>query len=211
MDAAGNLYGTTYNSFDNRPAKGSVFRLSPSSNGTWTESVLFTFSNLSTGLGAPSGVVLDSSGNIYGTTPYGGNSIINCSSGCGVVYKLTPSPSLPWNQTILYYFTYQNGDGANPLASLTFDLAGNLYGTASLGGSGCAPYHVCGAVFKLAPAGGSWTESILYSFTGPLSDGTVPTAPVIVDSAGKIYGTTSEGGVDGSQFFTGGIVFQINP
>jgi uncharacterized repeat protein (TIGR03803 family) len=101
----------------------------------------------------------------------------------------------------LYSFTGA-ADGANPLSSLVMDSAGNLYGTAWLGGA-----YGAGDVFELSPStGGGWTESVLYSFTGG-ADGANPfTADLIFDKAGNLYGTTTGGGAQGL-----GVVFELTP
>ena len=99
---------------------------------------------------------------------------------------------------MLYSFT-GGSDGANPVAGLVFDAAGNLYGTTEYGGVGCAGYGGCGTVFQLAPDG---TEAVLYRFTGG-ADGEFPTSGLIFD-AGNLYGTTFGGGSSG-----GGTVFRL--
>jgi uncharacterized repeat protein (TIGR03803 family) len=207
LDGAGNLYGTTTEG--GQSGCGVVFKLAPSSSGTWTQSVLYTFGCTSDGGIPQGGVVLDSSGNLYGTAVTGGSGP-HCNFGCGVVYELTPTSSGPWNETVVYNF---GGfpDGEFPTAGLTFN-AGNLYGTTNGGGVDTNPYcsQGCGTVFKLTPASGGWTESVVYSFGGPLTDGGNPMAGVILDSAGKIYGTTSVGGINGYNYLSGGTVFQIS-
>jgi uncharacterized repeat protein (TIGR03803 family) len=212
-DAAGNLYGTTNEGgiYGGGNGCGVVFKLSPNSNGTWTQTVLYSFTCASDGSGSEAGLVMDSSGNLYGTTSGGGGGA-HCNYGCGVVFELSPTSGGSWNETVIYDF---GGfpDGAYPIAGLTFDSAGNLYGTTNGGGLETNPYcfQGCGTVFKLTPSGGAWIESLLYSFTGPLSDGSTPAAGVILDSAGNLYGTTSGGGINGYQYLAGGTVFQITP
>ncbi|HEY3971811.1 MAG TPA: choice-of-anchor tandem repeat GloVer-containing protein [Candidatus Sulfotelmatobacter sp.] len=213
IDAAGNLYGTTAEGGigTGDQGLGVVFKLSPNSTGTWTQSVLYTFTGGLDGAGPNGGVILDSAGNLYGTTPTGGP--VGCGYGCGVVYKLTPTTSGPWTETVIYPFAGVP-DGTIPLSTLTWDAAGNLYGTTEEGGSASNIFCFgggCGTVFKLAPSAGGWTESVLYSFNGPASDGADPFAGVILDSAGKIYGTTSVGGINGYTYENGGTVFEITP
>jgi uncharacterized repeat protein (TIGR03803 family) len=93
------------------------------------------------------GLVMDSAGNLYGTTEYGGITSGFCSgpspAGCGTVFKLDPSGK----QTVLYSFTGTNGDGANPVAGLIMDSAGNLYGTTEYASDDVD----AGTVFKLDP------------------------------------------------------------
>jgi uncharacterized repeat protein (TIGR03803 family) len=134
-------------------------------------------------------VILDSAGNIYGTTSYGGTGV--CSElgyqGCGVVYKLDTGG----NYTVLHEFT--GPDGSVPEAGVIADSAGNLYGTTSGGGTGlCSVNDLtgCGVVYEL-DATGNYT--VLYGFTGG-TDGGVPQAGVVLDSAGNLYGTASSGG-----------------
>jgi uncharacterized repeat protein (TIGR03803 family) len=184
-DAAGNLYGTTYDGGEY--GLGAVFKLSPGSDGASTETVLYSFFGGTDGAGPTGGLIWDSAGSLYGTTTSGGN---GCSpSDCGVVFKLTPSSGGKWSQSVLYSFRgYSNGDGSSPFAALVLDSAGHLYGTTAYGGTGN------GTVFKLTPtSGGGWTESILYAFTGN-ADGSTPTATLTFDSAGNIYSTALYGG-----------------
>lgn len=147
---------------------------------TYTESILYSFGASATdGTNPNAGLVMDSAGNLYGTTVYGGS---NCSSGyCGSVFKLTSSGT----ETILHSFT-GTPDGGTPLASLAIDKNGNLYGTTETGGS-----YGWGTAFKITAAG---TYSILHSFGKLRSDGSVVYGPLTLDSAGNIYGTTAAGG-----------------
>ena len=212
LDSAGNLYGTTTEGGLNYGDQGFgvVFKLSPNSTVTWAESVLYTFNGSVDGSGPQGTVTFDAAGNLYGTTPTGGAG--TCSYGCGVAFKLTPTASGPWNETVLYSFL-ANGDGAFPLSNLTFDAAGNLYGTASGGGTGSNIFCIegCGNVFKLAPSGGTWAETVLYNFQGPTTDGSNPYAGIIFDAAGNIYGTTYVGGINGESYLNGGTVFKLTP
>ena len=144
QDSAGNLYGTT--SVGGALGYGVVFKLDT----TGTETVLYNFTGGADGGSPQSGVIQDSAGNLYGTALYGGD--LSCrlgaSFGCGVVFKLDTTG----RETVLYSFT-GGSDGANPIASLIQDSAGNLYGTASAGGTfdgACVDYG-CGVVFQLQP------------------------------------------------------------
>jgi len=138
-----------------------------------------------------SGLVRDGTGSLYGATATGG------AYGYGVVFKLTPGSGERWTETVLYNFT-GGTDGAYPFAGLVFDIVGNLYGTASGGGSGsCSNSYTsgCGVAFELTPnLDGSWTESVIYSFTGG-ADGAQPEARLTFDAAGNLYGTTNAGGL----------------
>jgi uncharacterized repeat protein (TIGR03803 family) len=200
---AGDLYGTTVGG--GASDEGVVFKLAPNSHGTWTESVLYSFTGGADGAHPYAGLVFDAAGNLYGTT-YASGAYNN-----GVVFKLTPNPEGTWTESILHTFT-GGADGATPYAGLIFDAAGNLYGTTDLGGGGTActsgSGHMtgCGVVFKLAPKpDGSWTESVLHTFTGG-ADGANPYAGLIFHAAGNLYGTTTHGGFDNN-----GVVFELTP
>ena len=170
-----------------------------------TESVLYNFPN---GWEPNGGLVFDQKGNLYGTTWFGGD------DNNGVVYKLTPEGK----ETILYAFCPKGEpcfDGEYPLASLVLDRNENLYGTASAGGRRkCFDGdYACGVVFKLTPKG---KETVLYSFCAQdnCADGRYPTAGVVFDQKGNLYGTTSYGGAteDCPDAYTGcGVVFKLSP
>jgi uncharacterized repeat protein (TIGR03803 family) len=180
FDAAGNLFGTTFAGGDAN--HGTVFELTPQSDGSWTESVLYSFTGDPDGKQPLAGLIFDTGGNLYGTTSYGGG------KGWGTVFKLTPQSDGSWTESVLYNFT-GHPDAGRPWAGLIFDTAGNLYGTAENGGT-----NNSGAVFKLTPnSGGTWTESVVYSFS--YRKGRFPQAGLIVDPTGNLYGTTPSGGV----------------
>jgi uncharacterized repeat protein (TIGR03803 family) len=178
-DSAGNLYGTTYQG--GTGGAGTVFKLDAAGQ----ETVLHNFTGLDDGGYPQSNLILDSSGNLYGTARAG-------SGHAGVVFKVDTSG----NETVLYSFT-GGDDGRNPLGGVVFDSAGNLYGTTKAGG-----FANAGVVFKLNPAG---QETVLYNFRGG-ADGHSPVAGVILDSAGNLYGTTSAGGAANA-----GVVYMVNP
>jgi uncharacterized repeat protein (TIGR03803 family) len=154
LDQAGNLYGATGAGGNNYECGstgcGTVFELSPNQNGTWTETVLYSFCSLNEcadGEGGGGFLVRDSPGNLYGVTGLGGTSR-NCDGeGCGVVYKLSSAGQ----ETVLHSFT-GGSDGAYP-EGLAADGQGNLYGTAGQGGDlNCPPRNGgCGVVFKILP------------------------------------------------------------
>ena len=200
FDNAGNLYGTT--SFGGAKAygRGNVFKLSPNSDGTWTESVLLTF-NGADGWRPLGGLTFDAAGNLYGTTDEGG-----ASGFFGNVYKLSPGSDGKWTETVLYSF--DGNDGAYGIGNVVFDSAGNLYGT-TFGGGGTSCEFGCGVVFELSPnSNGSWTYTVLYRFTGG-SDGADPYAGLAIDQAGNLFGTTAFGG-DFSACNVGcGVVFKL--
>ncbi len=201
IDSKGNLYGTTSGGGSNAGECGSygcgiVFEV----NTSLGESILHTF----TGTGGDgwrpdaNNVILDSSGNVYGTTLLGGNSGCN-GGGCGIAFKLSTSGT----ETILHTFASTSGDGSEPLAGLLMDGLGNLYGTTSEGGTGSSECAFgCGTVFKISSAG---TESVLYSFTDLNGDGGYPYGDLILDSEGNLYGTTAGGGSSGN-----GTVFKLS-
>ncbi|MGD0191209.1 MAG: choice-of-anchor tandem repeat GloVer-containing protein [Rhizomicrobium sp.] len=153
--------------------------------------VLYKFNGGSDGAYPAGTLVMDKSGNLYGTTSGGGGSLA-CGSenGCGTVFKIAPDGS----ESVLHAF--QGGaDQGVPMAGLAMDREGNLYGT-TFGGTGIG----YGTVFKIAPDG---TETIMHSF-GPGADGQNPSAPMIMDKRGNFYGTTTAGGDYGK-----GTIFEI--
>jgi uncharacterized repeat protein (TIGR03803 family) len=202
MDSAGNLYGTTEyggsSNFCNGDAGGCgiVFRLSPKTGGGWTETVLHVFHSAplgSDGYLPFSGVTLDAAGNLYGTTLNGGSSTLCAGFGCGIVYKLTPTATGPWKETVLHTFA-DGPDGAGPWGGVILDSKGNLYGTVQDGGDLSVCNGIgCGAVFELSPlSNGTWRFQVLHTFEGP--DGTTPVAGLTFDSQGNLLGTTHLGG-----------------
>jgi len=163
--------------------------------GAQTETVLYSFTGGTDGGSHDAGLVLDTVGNLYGTTPDGGFFKDGCgSNGCGTVFKVTPSGS----ETVLYAFTGENGNGKFPLPRLVQDADGNLYGTTAGGGD-----FKSGTVFELAASG---TETVLYSFKGAKADGAVPGGGLVRDTQGNFYGTTVGGG---SHYK--GTVFKLTP
>jgi len=161
--------------------------------------VLYTFTGGSDGSQPYAGLVMDASGNLYGTTESGGNSGSNCSSGCGVIFELAPGSSGSWTQSVLYSFGGEN-DGASPYDALTFDAQGNLYGSTYSGGA-----YDKGTVFELSNSANGWTESVLRTFTGA-GDGASPVGGMVFDATGNLYGTTFQGGDFGY-----GVVFRLSP
>jgi len=190
FDGQGNLYGTTLKGGSN--GSGTVFELIPGTGGTFTEKVLYSFGASSTdAMGPYSGVIFDAAGNLYGTTHNGG------AFGYGTVYELTPGAGGTWTEAVLHSFDIDGADGANPYGGVIRDGQGNLYGTTNLGGNFGTGNHL-GTVFELSPTpSGVWTEQVLHSFTGGLTngDGDYPIAGLTFDAAGNLYGVTSGGGV----------------
>lgn len=180
IDKRGNLYGTTYTG--GAYNIGTVFELSPAQpGGAWTESVLYGFGNAPDDGSLPyAGLVLDKDGNLYGTTNEGG--LYNL----GVVFKLSPPAEKDGarTETLLYSFGSFFGDGLNPHDSLILDKEGNLYGTTTGGGT-----QFYGTVFALSPPGeegGTWTETLLYSFGSGSVDGAYPFDGLIMDKKGQL-------------------------
>ncbi len=180
-DGAGNLYGTTEfggGTGCGGPGCGVVFKLTPTGS---SYTVLHSFAGGSgDGANPYAGLIIDSAGNLYGTTEFGGG------PGCGVVFKLAPGGT----ETVLHTFTGSPNDGAFPTAGLFADSGGNLYGTTAGGGAPPPPNAPpcggsgCGTVFKLAPGG---AETVLYTFCRLFNcnDGAGPSG-VIADSAGNL-------------------------
>jgi len=186
QDAAGNLYGTTSNG--GAFGSGTVFKVS----GT-KETVLYSFGAQShDGYAAVAGLTMDAAGNLYGTTPAGGL------YGGGSVFQLVPSKSGPWTENILHNFG-QGSDGSTPVAGVTLDASGNLYGTTSVGGASGQ-----GRVFQLSKAN-SWAETAIHDFKNG-DDGATPYAGLIPGPSGVFYGAATDGGSQG-----GGTVFQLTP
>lgn len=202
FDQAGNLYGTTEEGGASTN-KGTVFRLIPNSDGSWSESVLYSFCPVKPcrdGRSPEFGLTFDQAGNLYSTATWGG------SSDKGVVFKLAPNADGTWTRSVIYSFA-GGTDGAYPSAGLIFDTAGNLYGTTSWGGnlSQCQGGG-CGVVFKLVPnSNGGWKETVLHVFAS--KPGLDPSSGLIFDPAGNLYGTT----LDGGHTPFGGTIFQITP
>ena len=183
FDAARNLYGTT--TAGGATDQGIAFELSPA-QGSWTETILYSFSRSSAG-GTPNGnLVIDRAGNLYGTTYEGGD--FQCySNGCGVVFELSPT-SNGWVETVLHAF-HGGSDGEQPGGGLIMDRAGNIYGGTTMGG-----VNGGGTVFELTPSNGGWTYNVLYSLTGIPNADLGPTGILAIDAGGNLYGCTGSEG-----------------
>jgi len=192
LDGAGNLFGTTVNGGSN--GLGTVFELSPKAGGGWTEKVLHSFNQDGTdGFYPYSGLVLDTTGNLYGTTNEGGMYRE------GTVFELSPKAGGGWTEKVIHHFGY----GSAPYAGLVLDPAGNLYGTTFDGGM-----YGYGTVFELSPkAGGGWAGKVIHSFHDNGRDGNNPEGSgLVLDAAGNLYGATFLGGRYGF-----GTVFELSP
>jgi uncharacterized repeat protein (TIGR03803 family) len=192
----GNLYGTTQ--FGGAKNLGTAFKLTkPKVEASpWVHTILHSFSGTD-GAEIVGGLVFDSAGNLYGAAGGGGQHKL------GAVFKLAHpvAGKTAWGEVTLHHFANCTCDGADPLAGLTTDSAGNLYGTTDSGGA-----NGTGTVFKLAPPAKNkpgWTEGLLYSFA--FANGIYPDGSLTIDAAGNLYGTASEGGTAKS-----GTVFRLN-
>jgi uncharacterized repeat protein (TIGR03803 family) len=186
VDAQGNLYGTAFS--DTVTTGGGVFELSPGSNSDWTFTELHEFSgqDSSSGANPHGGLIRDASGNLYGTTQYGGK---RCA--CGTVFEVSPQQGGGWSEQALYSFQ-NKPDAAYPWAGLTADSAGTIFGTTNQGGDGhCGDgdgdKSGCGTVFMLTPAQSGWSESLLENFQKHESN--MPSTPVTIGSDDALYGT----------------------
>jgi uncharacterized repeat protein (TIGR03803 family) len=197
FDKSGNLYGTTQ--AGGLYGFGTVYNLTPSPSG-WQENVLRSLYPLSDGSYPFGDLIMDQSGNLYGTTSSAGHN-------GGTVFELTPS-SGSWEFTVLYTFA----PNYSPQASLVMDAAGNLYGTTDGGGppGGLCPSYGCGSIFELTPSGGGWTYTLLHQFTGG-SDGANPQSRLVLDANGNFYGATVGGGTGSACDGGCGVVFEITP
>lgn len=185
LDAQGNLFGTS--SFGGVNNDGVIYELSRSGS-TWKQAVLYTFQGLDDGQNPVGGVIVDKSGNLFGTTFDGGM------NGGGIVYELSPTRG-GWTFTTLYSFT---GSYGGPYNKLTLDSKGNIYSFTNGDGA-----NGLGSVFKLAPSNGGWIFTDLHDFAGG-NDGASPYGSVAVDKNGNIFGTAAVGGTQNQ-----GLVFKI--
>jgi uncharacterized repeat protein (TIGR03803 family) len=218
-DTSRNLYGTaqqggTYNS-------GTAFELSPPAvaGNPWTEKVLWAFGSGTDGRAPGAELISDSNGNLYGTTWDGGIYDCHCTNNYGgTIFKLTPpmSPSAKWTEAVIWSLggSSSTGSGKNKVtvidgqlpwaSSLLLDFSGNLYGTAMKGGA-----HGYGIAFKLTPpsvGGATWTETILWNFSGGVDGKSPQTGLIKIDAGSSLYGSTNNGGSNQD-----GTVFKITP
>lgn len=199
FDTVGNIYGTTQFGGESIGCAGRgcgvVYQLAASGGG-WTQNVLYEFQGIDDGGLPVSGVILDAAGNLDGAAPEGRDSAAN-----GVIFQVSPSGS-SWTETVLYAFQNQ-ADGNSPTGGLILDTKGNLYGTASAGGS-----QNGGTVFELSPLNNVWNFILIYGFSlHGMGEGTEgPTAQLLMDTGGNLYGSTLQGGAYGY-----GSVFKLSP
>ncbi|HVI08893.1 MAG TPA: choice-of-anchor tandem repeat GloVer-containing protein [Candidatus Binatia bacterium] len=187
FDTAGNLYGVAWNA--GAHGAGDVFKLTPNSDGSWTQTVLYAFEGGTGGANSQSTLIFDSAGNLYGTAR----------NSNGIVFELVPNSDGTWTEHTLHSFL-GGPDGANPYAGLVFDSAGNLYGTTNAGDP-----DGYGIIFELSPkATGGWSYHVLYDMKD--TPGAYPRAGLVLDGKGNLYGTTY-----GDSKKTFGSVFEITP
>lgn len=229
MDAAGNLYGTTA-SFGANGNGGTVFELIPQAHGNWKFKLLYSFCALADcadGNDSEAGLVIDTSGNLYGSTAFGG------AHGYGVAYELMPNANRSkWKFKILHDFCSKNNcaDGASPQSALTYagaqsgalyDGTSPLYGMTPGGGNAQGDMEPQGTVFTLTPRAGTnkWDETVLYDFCSINQggficiDGARPLGGLIVDAFGNLYGMTSQGGhgTNLKHQLQYGTIFELSP
>jgi len=201
----GKLYGTTQTG--GTSGNGTVFELTYTAGTGWAPTFSYSFGSnplLLDGQG-PDSPLIFANGNLYGTTAYGGGNL-NCgtpgeSLGCGTVFELAPLAGGGWTESVVYNFGGTGGsvpDGRVPVGLLFH--GGNFYGVTQNGGATGE-----GRVFELNPS--TWVETVVHDFTvndGANTDGAVPNFGLVADSAGNLYGTTSQGGT-----YNNGVVFEI--
>jgi uncharacterized repeat protein (TIGR03803 family) len=187
LDANGNLYGMAPSGGAN--GAGGIFELSPGSNGTWTEKVIYSFTGGTDTVSFQSGLTMDSGINFYGYL--NGTVSTNGTSSSGGIFELENQSNGTWTEKILHTFS-GGDDGSAPYAGkLTLDSLGNIFGMAG-GGS-----HDYGIAFQLVRgAAGSWTEKILHVYKGGADGSYGYGGPMVIDAASHIFGTSSWGVIE---------------
>jgi hypothetical protein len=214
LDSKGAVYGTTYHGGNGKTGSceggsgeigcGTMFKLIPPTKKgqAWMEKLPYLFKGTPDSEGPLAGVVLNGNGDLYGSTVGGGT------YESGTIFGLTrpKNGGGHWKETLIHVFSESGDDGCCPYASVLFDTAGNLYGTAL---AGRVPR---GVVFRLrAPKKGeSWTPTVLYNFSGA-PDGNHPTAGLVFDGSGNLYSTTQWGGTGTVCQGGCGTVFEVSP
>jgi uncharacterized repeat protein (TIGR03803 family) len=198
FDANGNLFGVTNKG--GTPNLGTIFELTPKSGATWQETVVHSFIGGEDGSYPSDGVVFHNS-NVFGTAAYGGGGTACNGQGCGAIFELSPNGKGGWTMTFPHRFT-GTVDGEQPLG-LTFDSAGNLYGSANGGNKTTDCPFGCGVVYRMTEkSNGVWTFTHLHYFNG--GNGLDPEA-VLIGSNGEIYGDAESGG-SGM-----GVIYELDP
>jgi len=188
FDAAGNMYGVT--SAGGASDDGAVYELT-NIGSEWGEYLLHSFNHQTDGVTPTGNLVMDASGNLYGTTT--GDAVTE-----GNVWELSPANG-SWNLSVLHSFP---GASAGPVGGLLMDSAGNLYGASRING--------WGNVFKLSPDNGGWSYTSLHDFTGGV-DGGFPASNLAIDSAGDLFGVAAAGGSSPNCSGGCGVVFEVTP
>jgi len=187
FDSAGSLYGVTAgDNYDNTP--GNVFRLAPSPDGSWTESVLYSYGYGVDYLQPQSDLVIDSRGRLFGASAYE-----------GLVFELEPKPKGGWKEITLYTFQGPPDGALGSSSPVALDSSGNVWGTATAGGTGschCSLYTGgCGIVYELTHgSGGKWTENIVYNFVRGGGNAVTPSGGFALVNDSHMLGTSVAGG-----------------
>jgi|CZKJ01.1.fsa_nt_gi uncharacterized repeat protein (TIGR03803 family) len=212
--ATGQIYGV--NNIGGANGVGSVFQMTKNADGTWQETEIYSFAGYpNDGANPYAGLTLDSAGNLYGTTEFGGDGAcirVKNPVGCGTVFELSYAAKTGWTEIVLHQFEGAYGnDGSAPAANLIFDASGNIYGTTSTGGMfnrNCPIIDYgpgCGTVFELTPSAFAWNETILYSFIGGTKDGSSASG-LVWDQYGNLYGTVEDAAANDY-----GAIFKLTP
>jgi uncharacterized repeat protein (TIGR03803 family) len=205
FDAHGNLFGTTewggiQGSACGNNGCGAVFELIPQSNGSWKEVTVYDFAGEPDGAWPSSPIVLDSLGNLFGMTKYGGTGKCNYTPflpGCGIVYELAPNSSGGWTETVIHDLVRGGGFGTEPSSGLILEGTGDLLGTTSAGGDGL------GTVFELNHGQKGWGLAVSHRFYGN-PDGIHPIGKLEINAEGAVFGATESGGAHKI-----GVVFEL--
>jgi uncharacterized repeat protein (TIGR03803 family) len=206
LGADGDLYGVNFSQ--------TVFELKAPTGrkGVWKYTALYTLNGTTQG-SSIQGIALDAEGNIYGATEYGGDLSCGDGIGCGTVFELQRPTKRggQWVHSVLYMFGQGgNEDAIEPFAGVTLNKEGTIYGTTDGGG-----IYDYGTVYRLNPPtqkGGTWTETVLYSFDPGTNMGAHPHAPVTFDESSNMYGTATIGGdLNCAGGYGCGVVFELSP
>ena len=210
IDSKGNIYGSTQGTVQIQDNYGEIFKLSKptSSNGTWTKSLLHQFKGTTEvdGYGNATGIIFDLSGDIFGTTEYGGSFTYTCGDGndsrfgCGVLFRLK-KPSISsgaWTYSVVNRFLQDYYDGANPVGSLVRSSTGTIYGVTHRSGSDRLNFDA-GSIYKVdSPASAAPVYRHVANLRTDGRLGYLPRGGLAQDSAGNLYGTASYGGAYGN-------------
>lgn len=210
IDRGGNFYGTAAAGGQSNPdcvplygqtGCGVVFRLQQR-NSFWSLSPLYSFTGAADGYHPQAPVTIGPDGRLYGTAFLGGTaSPCFFYTSCGTVFALQPRPTIcstsncPWILTTIYSLPGNPPPGLPSTGAVTFDSAGNLYGTFAWdGNANCICDQPCGGIYELSRGGGSWTPSTLVNFGRPNFVGASPAGGVILDQSGNLFGAVTYNG-----------------